>query len=109
MDISTKGSKAQLDEKITLKFNIKGLNADNDKLGVYFVNEQDGTGGILSGKIDAQSNELITKTDKLGSFVFMENNKTIQDVQGHWAQGHPWDYCLQNSSWTIRTKTPFVA
>ncbi len=88
IDISTKGSKAQLDEKITLKFNIKGLNADNDKLGVYFVNEQDGTVEFISGKIDAQNNELIAKTDKLGSFVFMENNKTFQDVQGHWAQRH---------------------
>ena len=49
--ITIDGKAANLNKKITIKFNIKGIATNIDKLGVYFVDTENGTLAFVGGKV----------------------------------------------------------
>ncbi|MGB9975798.1 S-layer homology domain-containing protein [Thermovenabulum sp.] len=79
---------ANINGKVTLRFSIKGLTTNIDKLGLYFVDKEKGTLQFIGGKVDKQNSEIIAKTSHFSTYAVMEYNKTFDDITSHWAKNY---------------------
>jgi hypothetical protein len=68
---------------ITVKVDIKGL-GNNDKLAVYYLNEEDNTLEFVTGKI--QDNKAVLVLEHFSKYVVVESNKTFTDIESHWSK-----------------------
>ncbi|MFA5535744.1 MAG: S-layer homology domain-containing protein [Bacillota bacterium] len=80
------GTPAKLNQSITLAFNIKGIVANVDKLGLYFVNGEKGVVEFVGGKVDKEQGVIRGRLPHLSTYVLMEYDKTFADVEGLWAK-----------------------
>ncbi|MBU5436769.1 S-layer homology domain-containing protein [Tissierella sp. MSJ-40] len=71
------------DAPITVKVDIKGL-GNNDKLAVYYLNEEDNTLEFVTGKI--QDNKAVLVLEHFSKYVVVESNKTFTDIESHWSK-----------------------
>jgi len=75
-------------DKITLRFNIKGIAVNIDKLGIYYVNEETGQLEFVGGKVDRKNSIVYASVPHLSTYVMAEYNKTFSDIQTHWAKNY---------------------
>ncbi|QIB27566.1 S-layer homology domain-containing protein [Caloranaerobacter azorensis] len=68
---------------IVLKINVKGL-GDQNKLGIYYLNEETKELEFVSGKI--RDNKLIMRTNHFSKYAIIEFNKQFTDIAGNWAK-----------------------
>ncbi|MDI3481989.1 MAG: hypothetical protein PWQ97_1644 [Tepidanaerobacteraceae bacterium] len=78
----------QLKDRLTLRFAIKGLAANVDKLGIYYVNEDAGKLEFVGGKVDKKNAEIIAVVPHLSKYVLAEYTKTFSDIRTHWAKNY---------------------
>lgn len=79
---------AQFKNKITLRFSIKGLTANIDKLGLYFVDKEKGSVEFVGGKVDKSNGEILAKVSHFSTYAVLEYNKTFEDITNHWAKNY---------------------
>lgn len=75
-----------LSKKAEISFDLMGIVANTDKLGVYYVNKDDGTLNFVGGKVDKKNNVIKGLTNHFSTYVLAEYNKTFDDIQGHWGK-----------------------
>ena len=84
--ITIDGKAANLNKKITIKFNIKGIATNIDKLGVYFVDTENGTLVFVGGKVDRATGTIKAELPHLSTYALLEYDRTFGDVKYHWAK-----------------------
>ncbi|HHV19190.1 MAG TPA: S-layer homology domain-containing protein, partial [Thermoanaerobacterales bacterium] len=84
--ITIDGKAANLNKKITIKFNIKGITTNIDKLGVYFVDTENGTLVFVGGKVDRATGTIKAELPHLSTYALLEYDKTFADIRYHWAK-----------------------
>ncbi|MCG0275495.1 MAG: S-layer homology domain-containing protein [Thermosediminibacteraceae bacterium] len=90
MDVSVLAgdSPASFKKKLTLRFSIKGLTTNIDKLGIYFINENEGRAEFVGGKVDRASGEIRANLSHLSTYALLEYDKTFDDIAKHWAKDY---------------------
>jgi hypothetical protein len=73
-------------EKAVLRFNIKGLAVNTDKLGAYFVDRENNKLVFVGGRVDRAANELRAIVPHFSTYVLMEYDRTFDDIKTHWAR-----------------------
>ena len=68
---------------ITVKLDIQGL-GDQDKLAVYYLNEEIDTLEFVTGKII--DNKVQLKLNHFSKYVILESKLTFEDVKDHWSR-----------------------
>ncbi|MCR4431971.1 MAG: S-layer homology domain-containing protein [Tepidanaerobacteraceae bacterium] len=88
ISITIADKSAQMKDRLTLRFAIKGLAANIDKLGVYYVNQDAGKLEFVGGKVDKENAEIIAVVPHLSTYVLAEYSKTFSDIRTHWAKNY---------------------
>lgn len=75
--------------KISIKYN-KIDNMNEDKLGVYYLNEEMNKWIFLGGELDTQNQQLTFITNHLTKFAVFENPnfKEFKDLKNHWVYNY---------------------
>jgi len=75
-------------KKVTLRFSIKGLATNIDKLGVYYIDVKTGKTEFVGGKVDRAKSEIIAKLSHFSTYALFEYDKTFADITNHWAKAY---------------------
>ncbi|TYP52421.1 S-layer homology domain-containing protein [Thermosediminibacter litoriperuensis] len=75
-------------KKVTLRFSIKGLTTNIDKLGIYFINDKEGKAEFAGGKVDRAGGEIRANLAHLSAYTLMEYDVTFDDIKQHWARNY---------------------
>lgn len=86
--IKTDGTNAKITGKITIYFNLKGITANADKLGIYYVNGDKKTIEFVGGKVDKEKDTIRASVSHFSTYALIEYNKTFADIKYHWAKGY---------------------
>lgn len=86
--IKTDSKNAKINGKITIYFNLKGITANTDKLGIYYVNSDKGNIEFVGGKVDKEAGTIRAEVSHFSTYVLIEYNKTFDDVRYHWAKNY---------------------
>ncbi|WP_286680874.1 S-layer homology domain-containing protein [Tepidanaerobacter sp. EBM-49] len=86
--IKTDGGNAKITGKITIYFNLKGITANADKLGIYYVNGDKKTIEFVGGKVDKEKDTIRASVSHFSTYALIEYNKTFADIKYHWAKGY---------------------
>ncbi|QWU16885.1 S-layer homology domain-containing protein [Paenibacillus sophorae] len=71
-------------KEIRVTLPIPAGTADQDKLGVYYLNEASGQWEYVGGRI--KEGKLTFGTSHFSTFMVAESEKTFADIQSHWAK-----------------------
>lgn len=77
-----------LKNKVTLRFSVKGLTTNIDKLGVYYIDEKAGKVEFVGGKVDRAKGEIKANLQHLSTYALFEYNITFDDMAAHWAKAY---------------------
>ena len=88
MDITLKAGSdnLRLDKALVLRFDLKGVTTNIDKLGIYYVNTAQNTLEFVGGKVDRASGEITAQLSHLSTYVLAEYHKVFEDIADHWAK-----------------------
>lgn len=75
-----------LNKKAEISFDISGLLTNTDKMGIYYVDRENGKLDFVGGKVDKRDNVIKGWTGHFSTYVLSEYNKTFDDIQNHWAK-----------------------
>lgn len=68
---------------ITVKLDVKGL-GNEDKLAVYYLNEETNTLEFVTGKIE--NSKAVLRLKHFSKYVILESKLTFEDIKGHWSK-----------------------
>lgn len=88
LNLKVQDAPAKLDKAVTLRFKLKGIAANIDKLGIYYADTTQKKLEFVGGKVDRQAGEIIATLPHLSAYVLAEYNKTFADITGHWAKNY---------------------
>ncbi|HHV84002.1 MAG TPA: hypothetical protein GXX43_10165, partial [Tepidanaerobacter syntrophicus] len=86
--VKTDGGNAKITGKITIYFNLKGITANTDKLGIYYVNSDKKTIEFVGGKVDKEKDTIRASVSHFSTYALIEYNKTFADIKYHWAKSY---------------------
>jgi len=61
-------------------------NADEEKLGIYYYNEEQRQWEFIGGNINREDNYIYAEVNHLSKYAVMEFEKTFADITQHWAR-----------------------
>ncbi|MDT3427837.1 hypothetical protein J2Z22_003413 [Paenibacillus forsythiae] len=74
----------QFNQEIRVTLPVPEGTADQEKLGVYYLNEESGQWEYVGGRIKA--GKLSFGTSHFSTFMVAESEKTFADIRSHWAK-----------------------
>ncbi len=86
--VKTDGGNAKITGKITIYFNLKGITANTDKLGIYYVNSDKKTIEFVGGKVNKGEDTIRASVSHFSTYALIEYNKTFADIKYHWAKSY---------------------